>query len=105
MSKERRAIPVLSDSLDHRANRERRVTGVFPVPQDRLVSKETTVLPARLVHWVPSVPQDYLVPLVPKELKDHLVQLDQRERLVQLDLLDHLDPPATSSSHCPSRVP
>lgn len=81
------------------------MTGVSLVLQEPLVPKETMVLPAPLVHWVPLAPQGYLVPLVPKELKDHLVQLDRRERLVRPDLLDLLDPQATSSSRCPSRAP
>lgn len=91
--------------MDHQVNRERRVTGVFLVLPDLLVPKETAVLPAHLVHWVPLVHQDYLVPLVLKELKVHLVQLDQRERLAHLDPLDLQGLLVMSFSRCPFKVP
>lgn len=105
MSKEKRAILVSSVLSDPQASREKRVTGVFLVPQDHTVPKETPVLPVHQVLSVRSVLLDYLVLLVPKELKDHRVKLDQRERLERPDLLDLLDLPAMSSTRSPSSPP
>lgn len=92
-------------SLDLQVNREKRVTEVFLVLQEHLVSKETMVSLVLLVHLVPLVLPDYLVLLVPKELKGRRVKLDQRERAVHLDLLALLVLLAMSSTHYPSRLP
>lgn len=86
---------------DPQVNREKRVTEVFLVLQDRLVPKETMVSLVHLVRLVPLVLPDYLVLLVPKELKGHRVKLDQRERPVHLDLLALLALLAMSSTHSP----